>query len=135
MNDFNKIKKITVLKPEQYTTTDELTLFEFTRVVALRAEQLRNGAPTNIDTNHMFVPQDKDINEEIAEREIFERKCPIKICRYIKDTPDHAVVEERPVNSLIPTRACYGSTEKFMKHMINKKEPLDKILSEAINNI
>lgn len=133
MTELNKIKKIKVLAPDAYTTTDELTLLEFTRVTAMRAEQLRNGAPTAIDTRNMFVPDGADINEEIAKREIFEKESPIKIRRYIRDSPDYAVVEERPVNTLIPTAACYGSMESFIKHTVTKVKSLDKILEESLN--
>ena len=133
MNELSKVKTIKVLSPDEYTTTDELSLLEFTRVTAIRAEQLRRGAPTAIDTRNMFVPNGADINEEIAKREIFEKESPVKIRRYIIDTPTYAVVEERPVNTLTPTAACYEPAERFIKHTVTKVDNLDKILEDSLN--
>ena len=56
-----------------------MTKFERCRVLGARIRELSNGAGTLVD----FTPNDTLL--DIAKRELYEKKCPIKIVRRCVD--------------------------------------------------
>lgn len=62
--------------PRNNTTRNFMTVFEKTKVIGLRAEQLQRGAKPYVEFHHNeFDPI------TIATRELEERKIPFMICR------------------------------------------------------
>lgn len=88
----NDLHKIEIVTPNDKRITSEiLTLAEYTRVISERAKQIENGSM-------IFVDIGKETNLiKIAEMEILQKKCPIKVIRYI--TPH--IKEIYSVNEMI----------------------------------
>jgi len=62
--------------PRNNTTRNFMTLFEKTKIIGLRAEQLQRGAQAYVEFDqHNFNPI------AIATKELEERKIPFMICR------------------------------------------------------
>jgi|TARA_B110000263_G_scaffold64441_1_gene55643 DNA-directed RNA polymerase I, II, and III subunit RPABC2 len=66
------------------TETYYLTKYELTRVIGQRATQISKGAPSLVDITGM------DDALAIAEKELLEKKIPLKIKRFY---PDGSVLE------------------------------------------
>lgn len=71
-------KEITIVPRNDRRTTEIMTLAEYTRVIAERAKQIENGAPIFVDVKNEADPK------KIAEQEIREKKCPLKITRMLR---------------------------------------------------
>jgi DNA-directed RNA polymerase I, II, and III subunit RPABC2 len=74
----NDLHRIDVVVPDDKRITSEImTKAEYTRVISERAKQIENGSPIFTD----YGTETNLIN--IAKKEIQEKKCPMKITRYI----------------------------------------------------
>lgn len=81
----NDVKIIYKVPDDEYRTTNILSLYEFAKIIGLRAQQIANG---NTEHPVIFVDHDEIINsasidkeKEMAEKEIIEGRCPYKIRR------------------------------------------------------
>jgi DNA-directed RNA polymerase I, II, and III subunit RPABC2 len=74
-NDLHKVEIVTPV--DKRITSEIMTLAEYTRVLSERAKQIENGSVIFVDLNG-------ETNlVKIAEMEILQKKCPMKIIRYI----------------------------------------------------
>lgn len=74
----NDLHKIEIITPKDKRITSEImTLFEYTRVISERAKQIENGSMIFVDI------EGETSLVKISEKEIREKKSPIKIIRYI----------------------------------------------------
>lgn len=74
----NNQHKIDIVVPDEYRITSEImTLAEYTRVISERAKQIEDNAPIFIDIENETNPI------KIAEKEIKQKKSPMKIRRYL----------------------------------------------------
>jgi DNA-directed RNA polymerase I, II, and III subunit RPABC2 len=88
----NDVHKIEITTPNDRRITSEImTLSEYTRVISERAKQIENGSMIFVDLKGESNPI------KLAEIEILQKKCPIKIIRYI--TPH--IKEIYSVNEMI----------------------------------
>ncbi len=84
-------KTITIIKPENRITSEIMSHAEYTRIVSERAHQIENGSP-------IFITLTNEINAiKIAEKEIRQKKCPLKIMRKIHNS----IAEEWSVNEMV----------------------------------
>lgn len=89
----NSLHKEDIVTPNEYRRTSEIMMsFEYARVISERAKEIENGSPIFIQLTNEFDPI------EIAEKEIRQKKCPLKIIRYLKPH----IKEEWDVNDMIP---------------------------------
>lgn len=89
----SKIYKLKEVVPDDERITSHLmTKLEFSSVKGLRAQQIDSGGP--VFTN---IPEGMVDSKEIAEKEIFDRRCPLKIIRELNDDK----IEEWKCNDLI----------------------------------
>ncbi len=88
-NDLHKEDK--VVPPEERITSEIMTHAEYTRVVGERAKQIENGS-----TIFIVLKNDHD-PIRIAEKEIKQKKCPLKITRYLTQN----IKEEWNVNEMV----------------------------------
>jgi len=90
----NNLHHIDIITPDDLRMTSEImTKFEYTRIVAERAKQIENGAAP-------FIKLDPEVGTdpiEIAEKEILLKKCPMKIKRKITKN----IIEIWRVNEMI----------------------------------
>ena len=98
------IKIIYRVPDDERITTNILSLFEMTKIVGLRAQQIANG---NTDNPVIFVDAEDIINsasiekeKEMAEKEILEKRCPYKIRRTYQQG-NITYFEEFDVNEMI----------------------------------
>ncbi len=84
-------KEDAIVANEQRITSEIMTQAEYTRVVSERAKQIENGSPIFIQLRNEHDPI------TIAEREIRQKKCPLKIMRYLSKN----IREEWEVNEMI----------------------------------
>lgn len=89
-NDIHK--KDIVVPNDKRITSEIMTLAEYTRVISERAKQIYDGSPIFTNVENEFNPI------KIAEKEVREKKCPLKISRYIT----RHIKEEFSVNEMIP---------------------------------
>lgn len=88
----NDLHKLDVVVPKDKRITSEImTHAEYTRVVSERAKQIENNAPIFIILKNEHDPI------KIAEAEIRQKKCPLKIVRYLTKN----IKEEWKVNDMI----------------------------------
>lgn len=71
--------QIVYLSPEKRRTSEIMTKFEYTKVVADRAEQIKNGSVCFTDVEGLSDPI------EMAKKEVHDKKCPLDIRRMITD--------------------------------------------------
>jgi DNA-directed RNA polymerase I, II, and III subunit RPABC2 len=84
-------KEDVVIAPEKRTTSEIMSQAEYARVVSERAKQIENGSP-------IFISLKNDHNPiKIAEKEIKQKKCPLKITRYLTKN----IKEEWLVNEMV----------------------------------
>ncbi len=89
-NDIHK--KDIVVPNDKRITSEIMTMAEYTRVISERAKQIYDGSP-------IFTSVDNEFNPiRIAEKEVHEKKCPLKISRYITRN----IKEEFAVNEMVP---------------------------------
>ena len=72
-------KTFTVVKPEDRITSDVMTLYEYTEVISIRAAQIQANAKTFTNVDLLDDPI------KMAEKEIYDRKCPLSIKRNINE--------------------------------------------------
>jgi DNA-directed RNA polymerase I, II, and III subunit RPABC2 len=89
-NDIHK--KDIVVPNDKRITSEIMTMAEYTRVISERAKQIYDGSPIFTNVENEFNPI------RIAEKEVREKKCPLKISRYITRN----VKEEFSVNEMVP---------------------------------
>ncbi len=88
-NDLHKVDKI--VPKDMRRTSEIMTYAEYTRVVSERAKQIENGSPIFVELKNEHKPSN------IAEKEILQKKCPLKIIRYLTKN----IKEEWSVNEMI----------------------------------
>lgn len=96
-----EITTVTV-RPENRITSSVMTMFEYARVVGIRAKQIS-------DTNITFAKNAAHLTspEDIAKQEILEKECPLSIFRTLQhynplDPTSKNIVEEWEVNEMSP---------------------------------
>jgi DNA-directed RNA polymerase subunit K/omega len=91
--DNNNLHHINIVTPDDRRITSEImTKFEYTRVIAERAKQIENGSTPFINTENETDPI------KIAEQEIKAKQCPIQVKREITKN----IIEVWRVNEMIP---------------------------------
>ena len=91
-NTNHKIKKIyTEIPDDERITSEVMTRFEYTNVVATRARQLEQGSMAFVDYSNITD------YKKIAELEILTKKCPIDIIRKLNNN----YIERWHVNEMI----------------------------------
>ncbi len=84
-------KEDIIIKHDDRITSEIMTQAEFTRIVSERAKQIENGAMIFISLLNEHDPI------KIAEKEIKQKMCPLKIIRYLTEN----IKEEWAVNEMI----------------------------------
>lgn len=95
--EYNKVKKIIVIPPEERITDNYMSRFEKTRCLAIRSEQIAQSGKSFCN------PEDiKNIDSaiEIAKIELDTKKSPLIVVRKIKETPTEVFVEKWAVSEL-----------------------------------
>lgn len=91
-NSTDNIQKEECIIPAEFRKTSEImTYHEYTRVISERAKQIENGAYIFVDVVNEQDPA------KIAEKEIRNKKCPLKITRALTKN----IKEEWAVNEMI----------------------------------
>ena len=92
-NDYTEIFKNYELIKQNNTSEPKLTLYEKTKIIGLRAQQLANGANPliNVDAHISSVI-------EIAELELVQKKIPFLIKRKIGNKFEYWKIEDLQVN-------------------------------------
>jgi DNA-directed RNA polymerase I, II, and III subunit RPABC2 len=75
--DTNYYREIRVVPDNMRITSDIMTLFEFSEVVGIRTSQIEKGSHVFTDVTLLHTPH------EMAIKELFDRKSPLKIIRRI----------------------------------------------------
>ena len=75
---------------DDWQSSQYASIFEFTQIVGKRCTQIQNGWPAYVETT------DTDTFEDIALREIAEKKCPLSVVRTVG-----RMLEVIPMNSLV----------------------------------
>jgi DNA-directed RNA polymerase subunit K/omega len=75
---------------DDWQSSHYASIFEFTQIVGKRCTQIQNGWPAYVETT------DADTFEDIALREIAEKKCPLSVVRTVG-----LMLEVIPMNSLV----------------------------------
>ena len=70
-------RTVTVVPDNKRMTSDIMTSFEFSEVIGIRMQQISEGGQVFTDTDGLMDPHD------MAIKELFDRKCPLKIIRQI----------------------------------------------------
>lgn len=76
------INQMLFVPPESRRTKSIMTKFEFCRVLSIRAQQIENGSPIFTEIGNLTK-----VNE-IAMKEIKEKKCPLCVQRVIHNYPN-----------------------------------------------
>ena len=86
LNNYDILKK-------NNTTPPIMTLFEKTKIIGLRSQQIANGAP-------ILVEIDKYIDNiiDIAEYELKQKKTPYILKRKVNDTYEYWKIEDLIIN-------------------------------------
>ncbi len=88
----NDLHKVDVIISKDLRRTSEIMSYaEFARVISERAKQIENGSPIFIKLMNKHNPID------IAEEEVRQKKCPLKVVRYLTKN----IKEEWSVNEMI----------------------------------
>lgn len=75
--------KANLIPPKSRITRNVLSLYERTRILSERTEQLRHGAQPKIDPKKHNVINNNSYYESIAEIELKKKLIPVKIRRYL----------------------------------------------------
>jgi DNA-directed RNA polymerase I, II, and III subunit RPABC2 len=77
LNNTNYYRSIKVTPDNMRVTSDIMTMFEFSEVIGIRTLQIEKGSPLFTDVSDLNIPYD------MAIKELFDRKSPLKIIRKI----------------------------------------------------
>lgn len=83
--------EIKIVSPDRRTTSEYMTIYEYSMVVGTRATHISEGSILYTDPQGLFDPRD------IAKKEINENKCPLSITRKVSPT----MIEVWEVNEMI----------------------------------
>lgn len=72
-------KTLVIVNPDDRLTSDIMTSFEYTEIVSQRAKQIQNGGVCMTDVLNLIDPI------AMAEKELRDRKCPLKVVRHRTD--------------------------------------------------
>jgi len=91
--EFNPVlqKEIFFLRPEQRITSEIITKYELCRVISIRAKQIEKDNIIFTDVSGITDPI------KMAEKEIYDRKCPLSIIRKLNNN----TAEKWDVNEMI----------------------------------
>ncbi len=114
-----------IIPEEQRITSQILTLEEFTEAVGIRATQIERGAPVFTDVTGYSDPI------EMAKKEIFDGRCPLKLVREMKQLENSRWVEVWKINDMtipIMRRELMKPTDKEIQERLGEKvpEPVEK---------
>ena len=74
-NSSNYYRTIKIVPDNERITSDIMTMFEFSEVIGIRTLQIEKGSSVFTDIGDLNIPYD------IAIKELFDRKSPLKIIR------------------------------------------------------
>lgn len=98
------VKKIYRVPESDYRTTNILSLYEFAKIVGIRAQQIASGTTQNpvifVDHEEIINSASIDKEKEMAEKEIVEGRCPYKIRRTYQQG-NKTYFEDWDVNKMI----------------------------------
>jgi DNA-directed RNA polymerase I, II, and III subunit RPABC2 len=83
--------EIKIVSPDRRTTSEYMTIYEYSMVVGTRATHISEGSILYTDPQGLFDPRD------IAKKEINENKCPLSITRKVSPS----MIEVWEVNEMI----------------------------------
>jgi DNA-directed RNA polymerase I, II, and III subunit RPABC2 len=83
--------EIKIVAPGRRTTSEYMTIYEYSMVVGTRATHISEGSILYTDPEGLFDPRD------IAKKEINENKCPLSITRKVSPS----MIEVWEVNEMI----------------------------------
>ena len=85
-------RKIIIIPDEERVTTNVLQRAEAARLISIRAKQI-----SEYSTNYLVNPQKGQLYDpqEIAKRELFERRIPLLLRRHVGRTPDGDIIVEQ----------------------------------------
>ena len=91
--EFNPVlqKEIFFLRPEQRLTSEIITKYELCRIISIRAKQIEKDNIIFTDVTGITDPI------KMAEKEIYDRKCPLSIIRKLNNN----TAEKWDVNEMI----------------------------------
>jgi DNA-directed RNA polymerase subunit K/omega len=72
-------REIVIIDNKNRRTSDIMSKFEMTEIISHRAQQINNGGRCFTDTGDIIDPIAK------ARKELYDKKCPLSIFRYITD--------------------------------------------------
>jgi DNA-directed RNA polymerase I, II, and III subunit RPABC2 len=75
--DTNYYREIKVVPDDMRITSDIMTMFEFSEIIGIRTLQIEKGSPVFTDVSDLHIPYD------MAIKELFDRKSPLKVIRKI----------------------------------------------------
>jgi DNA-directed RNA polymerase I, II, and III subunit RPABC2 len=78
--DSNYSRIIKIVPSDMRQTSNVMMEYEYSDTIGIRATQIENGAPVYTDIGELTNPL------EIAAKEMFDRRCPLFIKRYIDET-------------------------------------------------
>lgn len=107
-----------IIPDEQRMTSQIMTLEEFTEAVGIRATQIERGAPVFTDVSGYSDPI------EMAKKEIFDGRCPLKLVREMKQLENARWVEVWKINDMtIPVmrRELMKPTDKEIQERLGEK--------------
>lgn len=115
-----------IIPDEQRITSQILTLEEFTEAVGIRATQIERGAPVFTDVSGYSDPI------QMAKKEIFDGRCPLKLVREMKQQENSRWVEVWKINEMtipIMRRELMKPTDKEIQERLGEKvaEPEKKV--------
>lgn len=87
----NLQKELFFLRPEQRITSEMITKFEICRIISIRSKQIEKDNVVFTDVTGLTDPI------KMAEKEIYDRKCPLSIIRKLNEN----VAEKWDVNEMI----------------------------------
>lgn len=70
--------EVKIIPDDERYTSDFMTLYEFTSVLGIRTQQISKDGQSYIESNDMTP-------KETAIKELYEKKCPLKIRRVVGD--------------------------------------------------
>lgn len=82
-----KIRELKSVHPDNFITSDRLTEYEYTQILALRADEIQTSGTSYAPPGMFSTPT------EMAEWEILNHKCPLRVRRLIAPN----LIEIRPV--------------------------------------
>lgn len=101
-NDSKVYQLVEIVSDEERITSHIMTMFEFSTVKGIRAQQIDTGGPV-----FTTIPEGMTDSIKIAEKEIFDRKCTTKI---VRDLNKYKKEEWRCNEMIVPTnyRSSYN---------------------------